>query len=165
VVLHQTAQTKPGVPQTSWLVSFSYSNDDIRPVSAMRVVMIAPGGNARKSAPSGEHSGAWIELRDPKSGAHWTRVIHQPNRADVEVSIDSGRCARVKRYRVEGEFELIIPDFGPDAVFKLYASPALAPEKAASVRVGLELAELVQLERNGSSIKGATSKPPDRTRE
>jgi len=78
-------------------------------------------------------------------GVRWARSISQPNRADLEAFPEEGAITRVRREEVEGEFELIIPDFGEEATFVLHSSPAHKPEAAADARVRVGLSELARL--------------------
>jgi len=156
-------QVRPGSARISWRVRFAYRDDDIRPVSATRVAMVALGSAGSPGGWEGKASGAWIEVVDSERGRCWARSIRQPNRPDREVFLENGECTHVAREVVEGEFELILPDFGPNAVFVLHTSPAAAPEKAAAPRVKLERTELVRLEEAGPQPPEPVPSPIART--
>jgi len=141
--VHATLDTR--VPM-SWRVRFAYRDDDFRPIAAEAVRMIAPGGAGPSREDVGRRSGAYVEvLLGGGQDARWSRTIAQPNRPDREQFFEDG-VNRVEA-PAEGEFDLVIPDYGPDATFVLYASPSRAAEKAAKPRVKLRLAELRSLDR------------------
>ena len=107
--------------------------------------MIAPGGLGPAQEEQGKLSGAYVEILPVGSdAARWSRTIAQPNRADRELFTEDGGITRIDT-RAEGEFELVIPDFGPDARFVLYASPAREPEKPAKPRLRIRLSDLRRL--------------------
>lgn len=138
---------QPGVVRSSWRLRFAYRDDEIWPVAATRVAMTAPGGTPPPpQRKGGAHSGAWVELSAKGRETGWARTIGQPNRADVEGFTEKGGITRVRKESAEGEFELIVPDFGPDARFVLHSSPAHKPEAAAEPRLDASLAELARLE-------------------
>jgi hypothetical protein len=129
----------------SWRVRFAYQDDEIRPIAAEALRMIAPAGVGPSREEQGKLSGAYIEIRPAGANAtRWSRTIAQPNRADREAFTEDGGIIRISA-RSEGEFELVIPDYGPDARFVLYTSPALEPEKPAKPRLRIRLAELSHL--------------------
>ena len=139
------AHATPDRVSTSWRVRFAYRGDDIRPVAAEQVRMIAPGGARVPREEQDKRSGSYVEvIAGGGRDARWSRAIAQPNRADRELFLEDGGVTRIDA-PPEGEFELIIPDYGPDATFVLYASPAKAPEQAAKARTKLRLADLERL--------------------
>lgn len=154
----QAVQVQPGMTRTSWRIRFAYRGDEVWPIAAARVGMVAPGGIALPR--DANLSGAWIEVVGGERGERWVRSIQQPNRADREAFLEDGGITRVKR-DPEGEFEVVIPDLGPAATFFLHASPSAAPERAAERRLALGIADLLKLERESASSNKLRGDKPD----
>ncbi len=134
---------------SSWRVRFAYRGDDIRPVAAEHVRMIAPGGVALTREEQRDRSGAFVEVvAGGDRGMRWSRAIAQPNRADRELFLEDGGITRIDA-PAEGEFELVIPDFGDDATFNLFTSPVDSPERPAKRRMRARLADFRRLESGG----------------
>lgn len=142
---HNEEQHHLPMPRYTWRLTYAYQQDDIRLLSAKRVQMVAPGSVG--PPPAQGQTGNWLEVRGANGGLLHHRVLPELVQHDREVfTNEPGRSMhRVPVKRVEGEFEVLVPDMpGGEYVIVHGHPPGTGRADAARVLARTSFKELIR---------------------
>ncbi len=139
---------QPPMPRYTWRLTYAYKDDEVRPIRAEHVQMIAPPPVG--PAPREGQSGNWLEVRGERDELLYHRILPTLIRQDREVfTNEPGHSIhRVPLKVIEGEFQVLVPDIAGAAHLLLRGhGPGRKEQEAAQVLARNAFKELANLPR------------------
>ena len=136
---------RPPMPRFTWRLTYAYQEDNIRLLSALRVQMVAPGSTG--AAPTQGQTGNWLEVRGAQDELLHHRALPELIQHDREVfTNEPGRSMhRVPVKRVQGEFEVLVPEMpGGESITVHGHPPGTRRTDAAKVLARTSFKELMR---------------------